>query len=84
MREKGSAGREILDAAFALRQQAVHPVMESISTQAIVRGVAEGLGVAVLPYLLVERAIEEGVVEQVPPDRTHGTEPEHLIIRVNI
>ena len=40
--------------------------MESISTQAIVRGVAEGLGVAVLPYLLVERAIEEGVVEQVP------------------
>ena len=66
MREKGSAGREILDAAFALRQQAVHPVMESVSTQAIVRGVAEGLGVAVLPYLLVKRAIEEGAVIQVP------------------
>ena len=66
MREKGSAGREILDAAFALRQQAVHPVMESVSTQAIVQGVAEGLGVAVLPYLLVERAIREGAVIQVP------------------
>ena len=66
MREKGSAGREILDAAFALRQQAVHPIMESISTQAIVRGVAEGLGVAVLPYLLVRRAIREGAVIQVP------------------
>lgn len=66
MREKGSAGREILDAAFALRQQAVHPIMESISTQAIVRGVAEGLGVAVLPYLLVRRAIREGAVIQAP------------------
>lgn len=65
MREKGSAGREILDAAFALRQQAVHPIMESVSTQAIVRGVAEGLGVAVLPYLLVRRAIREGAVIQV-------------------
>lgn len=40
--------------------------MESVSTQAIVRGVAEGLGVAVLPYLLVKRAIEEGAVIQVP------------------
>lgn len=66
MREKGSAGREILDAAFALRQQAVHPVMESISTQAIVRGVAEGLGVAVLPYLLVRRAIRGGRGNPVP------------------
>ena len=41
MREKGSAGREILDACFALRQIAVRPLWESSSTQAIVRGVAE-------------------------------------------
>ena len=66
MREKGSAGREILDAAFELLQKKIHPVMESVSTQAIVKGVSEGLGVAVLPYLLVRRDIEEGVVEQVP------------------
>ncbi len=57
MREKGSAGREILDASFALRQISVHPLWESSSTQAIVRGVAEGLGVAVLPFLLVEKRI---------------------------
>ncbi|MEI3521701.1 MAG: LysR substrate-binding domain-containing protein [Anaerosacchariphilus sp.] len=63
---KGSAGREILDAAFELLQKKIHPVMESVSTQAIVKGVSEGLGVAVLPYLLVRRDIEEGVVEQVP------------------
>lgn len=65
MREHGSAGREILDAAFALKQISVRPVWESSSTQAIVRGVSEGIGVAVLPHLLVERDIEEGLVAMV-------------------
>lgn len=51
MREKGSAGREILDAGFELKNITVHPVWESTSTQAIVKAVSVGLGVAVLPYL---------------------------------
>lgn len=55
MREKGSAGREILDAGFELKNITVHPVWESTSTQAIVKAVSVGLGVAVLPYLLVKR-----------------------------
>ena len=66
MREKGSAGREILDACFALEQITVHPLWESASTQAIVRGVAEGLGVAVLPCLLVRKNIEEHTVKMIP------------------
>ena len=39
MREKGSAGREILDAGFELKNITVHPVWESTSTQAIVKAV---------------------------------------------
>lgn len=66
MREHGSAGREILDAFFSLQQITIHPVWESSSTQAIVRGVAEGIGVAVLPYLLVERDVHEKLVAIVP------------------
>lgn len=66
MREHGSAGREILDAALSLQQISVRPVWESSSTQAIVRGVSEGIGVAVLPYLLVERDIREKLVAMVP------------------
>lgn len=62
MREKGSAGRELLDASFALQQLAIRPAWESSSTQAIVSGVARGLGVAVLPYLLVKRDVEEKTV----------------------
>lgn len=64
MREKGSAGREILDACFDMEQITVHPAWESSSTQAIVQGVAKGLGVAVLPYLLVKRDLEQGLVCQ--------------------
>lgn len=68
MREKGSAGREILEASFALRQLSVRPAWESTSTQAIVSGVARGLGVAVLPFLLVKRDIEEKNVALAPLD----------------
>ena len=64
MREKGSAGREILDACFSLAHLSVRPLWESASTQAIVRAVSERLGVAVLPYLLVKKEIEQGTVQQ--------------------
>ena len=69
MRDKGSAGREILDAFFSLKGITVKPVWESSSTQAIVGAVAQGLGVAVLPYLLVKKDIEENTVKYVPFDK---------------
>lgn len=69
MREKGSAGRELLDAAFSLQQITVSPRWESTSTQALVKAVAEELGVSVLPYLLVKKDIEEGTVRQIPLDQ---------------
>lgn len=69
MREKGSAGRELLDASFSLLQISVSPRWESTSTQALVRAVAEGLGVAVLPYLLVKKDIEQKIVCQIPLDQ---------------
>lgn len=66
MREKGSAGREILDACFSLKNIHVNPLWESSSTQAIVKGVSMNLGVAVLPYLLIKRDIEEHNVNYLP------------------
>lgn len=65
MREKGSAGRKLLDAAFSLQQITVSPRWESTSTQALVKAVAEGLGVSVLPYLIVKKDSEEGTVRQI-------------------
>lgn len=69
MREKGSAGREILDACFAFQHISIRPLWESSSTQSIVQGVAAGLGAAVLPFLLVKKDIEDHTVKTIPFDR---------------
>lgn len=69
MREKGSAGRDIVDAYFALREIRIEPRWESTSSQAIVRGVEEGLGVAVLPFLLVKEDLERGRIIRLPLKR---------------
>lgn len=60
MRERGSGGREILEGALLLHGIEVDPAWESISTQAIVRAVENGFGVAVLPLLLVKDHLAQG------------------------
>lgn len=65
MRERGSAGREMVEGLFELYQLPLAPLWESASTQAIVRGVANGLGIAILPWLLVEQAVQDGLVEAI-------------------
>ena len=40
-----------------MKQLKVYPVMESASTRAIVSAVTRRIGVAVLPYILVEEDI---------------------------
>ena len=62
LREKGSGSREILDACFALEQLSVRPLWESVSNQAIISGVAAGIGIAVLSELLVAPGVQTGRV----------------------
>ncbi len=62
LREKGSGGREILESALLLHNIEIEPTWESSSTQAIIQAVAKGLGVAVLPMLLVENYIAQGAL----------------------
>ena len=66
MREPGSSVRQLLDACFSLMQITVRPVWQSASTQAIVSAVGEGLGVSVLPRMLVARDAEEHIVRMLP------------------
>lgn len=66
MREEGSSTRTVLEAGFALHHLAVRPAWESVSTQAIVRAVSQGLGVAVLPQRMVARDAEEGIIAALP------------------
>lgn len=60
LREKGSAGREILDGLLAAQELDIRPLWQSTSNQAILRGVKNGLGVSILPYFLVQEGIERG------------------------
>ena len=62
LREKGSAGREIVDGILSVHGIAAKPAWQSISTQAIVQAVRSGLGISLLPYPLVRDAVERGEV----------------------
>ncbi len=65
LRERGSGGRNIFDGAMLAHDIKITPIWESVSTQAIVRAVGKGLGISILPHLLVKDALAEGVVKQI-------------------
>lgn len=73
VREKGSVGRTLLDHVFAVRGITLEPMWESASTQAIIQGVAKGIGVSVLPQMLAESAIAEGrvVTREIEDEKFH-------------
>lgn len=64
MREPGSAGREIFESVVTLHGFSASPAWESVSTQALVRAVRKGLGIAVLPYLLVKDSLDRREIRQ--------------------
>lgn len=65
MREKGSAGREIVDSLLQSHDMEIEPLWQSISTQAIVRAVKEGIGISILPRMLIEDGIERNEIKSV-------------------
>lgn len=54
LREPGSVGRSFVDMVFNMRGLPVIPAWESASTQAIMKAVACGIGVSILPLELVD------------------------------
>ena len=65
LRERGSAGRNILEGLFTLRDIHLSPLWESSSTQAIITAVSGGIGISFLPYLMVERELKEGKISEI-------------------
>lgn len=62
LREKGSEGRAFVEALFAPHGFHIEPIMESVSTHALVQAVHAGIGISVLPFSLVQYSIESGFV----------------------
>lgn len=65
LREKGSGSRELFDSLMNINEIKVDPIWESISTQAIIRAVIDGIGLTVLPLLMAEQYIAKGEVHEI-------------------
>lgn len=64
-REKGSSVNTLLKSVFQTKQIPINFAMESISSQAIIKNVEYGLGIACLPYMLVKSALKQGSIKEV-------------------
>ena len=62
LRERGSGTRELFDHVLASLEYTYTPSWESTSTEALVNAAREGLGVSVLPYMLVQNELKKGSI----------------------
>lgn len=62
LRERGSAGRSRVEFVLKNAGYPCEPRWESVSTQALIRGVAAGFGISILPEQLVEAETHAGTV----------------------
>lgn len=69
IREKGSAPRKILDNALHSKGIRIdNPKMESISNMIIISLVMKNKGVGILPYDIVKRYLDEGLIREIKTD----------------
>ena len=57
LRERGSAARETFESAAALKGYKIRPIWESVDSQVLIQAAKAGLGVSVLPRMLVAEEI---------------------------
>ena len=64
-REKSAGVRDMFDSILAVNGISVNAGWECISSDAIIEAVKAGMGIAVLPYLLVKSQLDSGEVREV-------------------
>lgn len=62
MREKNSGTRELAESILLLHNISLNPIWESSSTEAIINGVSQGIGISILPLQLVQDFIDRGKI----------------------
>ena len=68
LREKGSGTRELFDNVMASLGYSVIPTWESTSTLALINAVINGVGISVLPYMLVKEKLNDGQIATIQID----------------
>jgi DNA-binding transcriptional LysR family regulator len=66
LRERGSAGREIIEEVMKYHNLQMEIVWESISNQAVIRAISKNIGISALPFLLVEDDIKKHLICEIP------------------
>lgn len=62
LREKGSAIRDALDSMLLLRDCVAQPVWTSVNSLSLIEAAKSGLGITVLPEMLLRDSIEQGTL----------------------
>lgn len=65
LRERGSAVRETFESFAVLQGFKIFPVWESVDSQALISAVKAGIGVAVLPHIIVKEALKRGELKEI-------------------
>ena len=79
LRESGSGTRELFDHIMASFEYTYTPAWESTSTRALINAVSSGLGVSVLPYMLVQDELEKGSIVELKVANLHFDRGFHII-----
>lgn len=83
LRETGSGTRELFDHALASFEYTYNPTWESTSTEALINAVGKGLGISVLPYMLVQDELKKGAVVELRVENLHLDRGLHVIRHKN-
>lgn len=83
LREKGSGSRELFDSSMLIHNIEIEPLWESISTRAIIQAVIEGIGISVVPYLLVKNDIKKGDINLIKIKEITFTRDFYIIVHKN-
>lgn len=65
LREQGSSVRDVLDSALMLHGLAAEPVWTSVDSQTLIRAAKSGLGISILPEILVRDELASGALVRV-------------------
>lgn len=79
LREKGSAGRDLLDERFRNMSGEPTVLMESSTNESLVSAARENLGVAVLSHFIVEPSIKLGLLREIKMEGEPFLRTFHLI-----
>lgn len=79
LREEGSAIRDVFDSALLLYNIRANPEWISVNSQALIHAVKQGLGISVLPKVLVEKELSNGELYEIKIDDFELISVNHIV-----